>query len=269
MSDPKVNSYELFKRIQAKYARPAWAVFGEVGDSVGFKCNRHADALAISIWPSRGLEIHGFEIKCARSDWKKELADPAKAHAIQKYCDRWWIVISEEKIVEPGELPPNWGLMVAKGKGLTVKTAAPKLTPEALRVDFVAAVLRRQADLTDSLVSKAHEEGRQNGIKNGAPEVSRVRSELNTVIEDLKKTINYFEEESGLKINKWNAGDVGAAVQELLQLRYSPDPIKQFKRIREEVASLGRDIDRRIEIIESVMTTESKPENPEMKEAMG
>ena len=45
------------------------------------------DAVIMSLWPSRGLELHGVEIKVSRADWKREAADPAKAEAIAAYCD--------------------------------------------------------------------------------------------------------------------------------------------------------------------------------------
>ena len=33
---------------------------------------RYADAIAMNLWPSRGLAVHGFEIKISRGDWQRE-----------------------------------------------------------------------------------------------------------------------------------------------------------------------------------------------------
>ena len=83
---------KLADLLAARYASPAWAIFFEVSNATGYKANRHADAVAVGIWPSRGLSILGFEIKASRSDWKHELSNPRKADAIFKYCDHWFLV---------------------------------------------------------------------------------------------------------------------------------------------------------------------------------
>src|SRR5438876_1169784 len=80
-----------------------------------------ADALAMSLWPSRGLELHGFEIKASRADWRTELRNPETADEIATRCDRWWIVAGSADIVTDGELPPTWGLLVPLGSALVAK----------------------------------------------------------------------------------------------------------------------------------------------------
>lgn len=63
-------------------------------------------------------EILGFEVKVSRSDWLSELKKPEKADSLARYCDRWYLVISDPKIVKDGELPPTWGLLCRKGDRL-------------------------------------------------------------------------------------------------------------------------------------------------------
>lgn len=72
---------------------------------------RTADALAIDTWQSKGMELHGFEVKCTRSDWLTELKQPEKSAPFRDVCDRWWLVIADAAMVKPGELPDGWGLM--------------------------------------------------------------------------------------------------------------------------------------------------------------
>lgn len=72
---------------------------------------RTADALAIDTWISKGMELHGFEMKCSRSDWLTELRQPEKSEAFRRVCDRWWLVTSDPAIVKDGELPGGWGHM--------------------------------------------------------------------------------------------------------------------------------------------------------------
>ncbi len=62
----------------------------------------------MNLYPSRGLEINGFEVKGSRQDWIKELKSPEKSAPVQRFCDRWWIV-APAGIIQPGELPPTWG----------------------------------------------------------------------------------------------------------------------------------------------------------------
>ncbi len=107
-SATEMKTQDLHSLLEQKFQRPEWAIVREVGNATGITCNRHADALALNLWPSRGMELHGFELKLSRGDWKRELDNPAKAESILRFCDRWWIVAGDAKIVLPGELPPTW-----------------------------------------------------------------------------------------------------------------------------------------------------------------
>ena len=61
---------ELIEKLSRKYRPPEWAFLVQVKNGVGWtRKDRTADALAMSLWPSRGLELHGFELKSRRSDW--------------------------------------------------------------------------------------------------------------------------------------------------------------------------------------------------------
>lgn len=88
-----------------------WIVAEKVRNGAGFAATRTADAIAIDTWPSKGLEIHGFEVKCSRSDWLTELKCPEKSEPFRRFCDRWWLVAASRDIVKPRELPDGWGLM--------------------------------------------------------------------------------------------------------------------------------------------------------------
>jgi hypothetical protein len=128
------------------FTAPAHAILREVRNGTGYgRQDRSADALVISLWPSRGIWFGGVEVKVARSDWQRELKDPEKSAEIQKWCDYWWVAAPEGVVLE-GEVPETWGwIEVSKGK-TTVRKSAPKLTAEALSTKFVAAILRRQCD---------------------------------------------------------------------------------------------------------------------------
>ena len=136
---------EMIQLLRAKYDPQAYAFLTEVGNSTGFGCRRHCDALVMSLGP-RGLEIIGIEVKVRRSDWLKELSLPEKAEAIAQYCDRWYLAVGDENIVQEGELPKGWGLMVPKAPGdsLRTKTEAKLAEPEPQPDrSFLAAILRQ------------------------------------------------------------------------------------------------------------------------------
>lgn len=103
---------------------------------------RTADFIAIDGWDSKGQRVHGHEVKVSRSDWLHELADPSKAEAFKQFCDHWWLVVPDEKIVRPGELPPGWGLLAFRGPVLYAVKRAPKLEPKPIPKPIWISLMR-------------------------------------------------------------------------------------------------------------------------------
>lgn len=108
---------------------PRYVVAEHVRSSAGFDAQRSLDAMVLDLWPSHGLAIHGFEIKCSRSDWLRELADPTKAGAFTPDLDYMWLVVASADMVKPGELPKNWGLLSASRGTLVSRPSARRLRP--------------------------------------------------------------------------------------------------------------------------------------------
>ncbi len=131
---------------------PQWAFMEEVRDRVGRSGRRSADAIAMSTWEGRGLELHGFELKASRGDWIRERDNPRKAETISMYCDRWWLVAADDDLVLDGELPPSWGLLVLRGKSLVTKTPAPTREATPVNRAFLAAMLRRATEMQATLI---------------------------------------------------------------------------------------------------------------------
>lgn len=79
----------LWQALERRYPAPAWCLFAEVRNGTGAarRVDRYADGIAMSMFPSRGLSVLGFEIKVDRRDWMRELAQPDKAEAIAQFCD--------------------------------------------------------------------------------------------------------------------------------------------------------------------------------------
>ena len=137
------TSGRLYDRIAAAHAPPEWACFPEIANGTGTHVRRHADALAMNLYPSRGLEIRGFEIKVSRGDLRRELKNPEKAESVARFCDSWWIVAPAD-VCKLEDLPLAWGLMVPTDKGLRTVRAATALHPDRAEPTrtFLAAVLR-------------------------------------------------------------------------------------------------------------------------------
>lgn len=196
-----------------KYFGDNSAVLFEVGNSTGHGTNRHIDAIAMGLWPSRGMEVEGVEIKVSRGDWKRELEDHAKADAIQRYCDRWWIA-APKGLIPPAELPATWGLMEYDDGNLRVKVKAPKLEPIPLSRPFVAAMLRRAAKVDTeelrALVAKATESIRQEERSRAQADFAMRSRDAHRVMEKLET----IKEKTGIDLDSWTpVGNVVAAIK--------------------------------------------------------
>lgn len=150
----KLKSADLKLALKRAFPSPGWQVFYEVGNDTGSRVSRHADAVAMGIWPSNGHLIHGFEIKVSRGDFLNEMKDPTKAQAVFQFCDRWSLV-TPTGLVKADEVPGPWGLMTFDGKSLRTVKQAPKLDPSPLTPGFVAAMLRRAGEADEKMISAA------------------------------------------------------------------------------------------------------------------
>lgn len=221
MSD-LLTEADLMALVAKRYPEPEWAFLRQVRNGTGYtKKTRTADGIALNLWPSRGMELHGFEAKVTRSDWIRELRKPEKSCDIQKYCARWWIV-TPKGIVHDGELPPTWGLLEVAGKKrlkLVAKVAAPELKAEELDRAFVGSILRSAArfEFSNDLLDKAREEGYEQARAAQEKREARLGQKQNRRLEDLLKAVRAFEEASGVKIgSRWEAGNIGVAVRAVM-----------------------------------------------------
>ena len=218
---PKIVRFyeqDVVNALAKRYPDPEWAFFPQVRNSTGFASSlRTADAIAMNLWPSRGLEMHGFEVKTSRSDWLNELKNPEKADSIAKYCDRWWLAVAggygeehAESIVQAGELPAAWGLLSMHGEQLRCDKEAPKLDAIPLDRTFMAALLRNQARCPTKEMQEKYDEGIARGKESAGNEYGR-----------LKADIKRFEYASGVSLrDTWSLGEVGKAVKVLIGMRF-------------------------------------------------
>lgn len=163
-----IGSATVRHALSLRYMQPEWACFFEVADGTGMAKSRSADCVAMNMYGSRGLAIHGIEIKVSRSDLKRELDNAAKADAVAQYCDRWWIA-APRGMVNPDELPEAWGLIeVWEVEGSSpqsqIKKQAAKLDAVAPSRAFVASMLRSSAKVSEDIIAKRVAVARDNAM---------------------------------------------------------------------------------------------------------
>lgn len=140
----KEKSKEIIEILGNHWPAPNYAFIPELRSGTGFSREQRVDAIAMHLWPSKGLELIGFEIKVSRADWKRELKMPDKCEHVKQFCDRWYLVVYDLKVIKYAEeLPTGWGLMFLENGIIHTMIEAPKLTPKPVDKLFVAALIRR------------------------------------------------------------------------------------------------------------------------------
>lgn len=147
---PPVREHDMLRLLADRYMAVhgngvRYVAASHVRSHAGFDARRTADFIAMDLWPSKGLCLHGHEVKVSRADWLTELKHPEKAGEFIPFMDYWWLVVSDAKIVRPGELPEGWGLMAKNGTQLVVKRQATRRTAEPMPKSMMAAFLRAVA----------------------------------------------------------------------------------------------------------------------------
>ncbi len=239
-----------------KYPAPEWAIFFEVANGLGISDRRYADAIAMSLFPSRGLDVHGFEVKTDRGDWLRELKAPQKADAIASYCDFWWLVTSNDKIAPKDELPKTWGLLVLKDGDLRQVKRAERMKPKKIDRAFMGAMFRRAHEWTesqlanDSRVRDAREEGKKAGREERQYDVQNKSSEY----ERIKQRVAEFEKASGLNIDTYGAERIGEAVQAFMSSR-SRGSVEDMERVAGWIEDTAKGLREKVEAVKKLTGT--------------
>jgi len=222
------------------FPSPANVLLRELRNGTGYsRITRTADAVAVSVWPSRGLYLSGIEIKVSRPDFQKELANPEKADAIQKYCKYWYVAVPKG-LVNEGEVPETWGLIECDRTARVTK-AAPELKPLDVDMLLVCSILR--------CVSKQYVP-QSDVVKEANKRVAKAEEAFSFArqheLEKLRESIASFEEQSGVSLKSpWQSGQIGEAVKTLMNLDatqmlgQAKNMAKQHERIAERLTELA------------------------------
>ena len=247
---------DVIALLAKRYQPPVWAFLPQLRNGTGYaKAARTADAIAMALWPSRGLEIVGFEVKVSRADWLRELRDAEKAEEFFAVCDRWYVAAPDD-VVRADEVPPGWGWLAPLPSALSaaasaIAKGAVKVMVEATRREgkdpdrlLLAAILRRVQESTvprDSIQAEL-EAARKRGQKD-AEATAAYSAEKH---ENLKAKVAEFEKVSGVKIaDYWGGGSVGRAVRQVLE--HGPEHIRSsIEAHRRWLEGLLRDCDEQL-----------------------
>lgn len=207
------TEHDMVLLLRDYYKTPEYVLLPQIRNNAGFSATRTIDALAMSVWPSRGLYLTGVEIKVSRSDWLRELRNPRKADEVAEYCDFWMLAVADESIVREGELPPTWGLLTpGKAGKLKQKQPPSKLEAKPTSRGFLAAILKGAMEVTVPLtLVDAEIERRVNErlAKLEENTVKRLTRDLDVVKlrkrnEELEAAAQAFKDASGVWLDATN-----------------------------------------------------------------
>lgn len=226
--------------MSVRWSQPEYAIMWEVAPATGAATGRirYADAVIMSLWPSRGQELHGVEIKISRSDWMRESKDPTKAERIAAYCDRWYVHTTPGVIRDLSEVPPAWGVREFDGKRWSTLREAALTEAKPTDRGFLAALLRRadegmRGEIANQArrMTEAQTEAYEKRVAEAVEHVNRERGFA-------QKTIAEFEEASGLNkrdVTLGGAKQIGRLVK-LVSAAGVNSQWKGIQKIRKETA---------------------------------
>lgn len=251
MTDKKPSTYQVLRN---KFPANEYVLICEVSDKSGFSRSRSLDYMLINLWESRGLAITGIECKSHRTDWLKELKNPAKQENHFKYCDHFYLLTDKENVAKLEEIPATWGWVHINEKGiLKTMKAAPKLQPIPVDRSLLCAMMRRAADKTGFIHSSEVEDTIQARAEQIADKNKNEFKWKAGEYDELKKMVDDFEKASGINIShRWGdqPAKIGNAVN--IFLAQGTEPYKhQLSRVADSIKNIYDNILQNIQAIKN------------------
>lgn len=234
MSGETWTSQGVIDALRTHYG-DAYRLVEQVADRAGWHASRWLDVMAFGLWPSRGLEIHGIEVKVSKSDLRRELKNPEKAEATAARCDRFFVAgpASVFDLDEMALVAPSWGVLaVSRARGSTkvaVLRKAEKIEAKPVDREFIASIFRRIKPVSDDLRDELRREVEANFEERVAGAVEHRSKMERFALETLQERIAAFEAGAGVPI-----GDLGRAGW------YGMTPAEVGKAVRMIAEQLGR-----------------------------
>lgn len=241
-----LSSALVYQALEDRYGREAgYAIIPQVRNQTGYSAGyvRTADALAMQLYPSRGLAIIGFEIKVSKADWKREIKDPTKAEAIAQFCHEW-VIAAPKGVVPVDEVPHAWGLMEVDSELRTrlVKKPEHRSDTTPITYTFLAAIFRNLGRNTDdAVISEAYERGRKEGKAANDYALQREIDKMKPVYDRAK----LFEAASGIDfrymVSDEQLARVARGIHSLMNGRWD-SPFEQIVRDLTSLRNLTRSV---------------------------
>ena len=188
MNTEKITTEMINEALIGKYREPEWYLGFEVGNSCGSETKRHADAIAICAYPSRGFQSIGFEVKVSRSDLKHELDNPRKCEEMYQYVNEWYLVVPKG-LADNADIPKPWGIIEYNDGKLRQKRKA-QYHEAKLTTGFMLAFIRGRQRV-DSMNRAVEYNKIAKDIKNNmnweAQETVRQLEEIRADIDEIRK----------------------------------------------------------------------------------
>jgi hypothetical protein len=205
------------------------------------------DALYVGFTSTSGRILIGHELKVSRADWLNELKQPGKSDPWADQCHEWWLVVSDCAIVQAGELPAGWGLMVpGRSKTRMSVVTKPDRKPATHRPSWTAvrSIMARQDTLRAQAISaarrKATDEANAELAKRVEQQVKFQESQKgNYDYETVKKRLKALEDALGLPVEYDFDQTYGTAVA-LGNLRTMAAAARLYGSLESAVSNLTR-----------------------------
>lgn len=212
----KLGAGQVERFCREHFAPPHFAFLTQVRNGTGYSRRqvRTADAIAMGTWPSRGIYLHGIEIKVSHSDFVAELKNPQKAEDIAQYCHFWWLAVSHPKVAPLNEVPPNWGLLVVNEAGEKLDVIRDATKKEAVTPDhlLLAAIMRKVSQEyvhVDSLRDWKNDTRRELEI-DADRNARHLRESALAGLKKHTELVGKIETALGCRINEWNVDNFAA-----------------------------------------------------------
>lgn len=219
--------------------------------------NRRADAVHIGLWQSRGAgRIDVCELKTSRSDFLRELDQPAKAEAWWPYSTAFWLVVPHVSIAGPEDMPPGWGLMVPSGRGRRFKVLVkPEERTPRIDVPLLLTLLKN----TETTRTNALQRLRQDLASASYQREQELRKELASKADpataDRLALLNDLETRLGMPLDKypWNGNGIRPET--------AANVLKEYAANAEAFVEAERDLRRRARELDQIAITLAETAN--------